>query len=176
MPVQFVQAAYLPRPATCVSCGSVDRDCLDFGVNVDRFGAVLLCTSCVNYAVLEYGKPLNAAPLDILVQTEADLAEARNQLDRVPRALEALNVAVGLAHSQFDSELRSDVPVVREPEEPAAIEPGPSPAPAERKPRGGRGKAVGPDPAPERPAGEPGPDDLPGDSGDTRLRGFDFDF
>ena len=37
----------LPLPAKCWCCGSHTRDCIDFGTNVEFFGAVLLCTTCV---------------------------------------------------------------------------------------------------------------------------------
>ena len=174
MPVALVPAAYLPRPASCISCGDTSRDCLDFGANIERVGAVLLCTSCVSYAVLQFGSALNAAPLDQHLQVQAALEDANDRLAKVPSALEALRAAVGAAGEQFDRELRDPVSVVREPEEP--VDPGPDPEPVgkpARKRRRAADIALG---TPVEPVGEPGPDDVPSDPGDAGIRDFDFSF
>lgn len=53
----IASAAGLPAPGYCATCGSTARDCLDLGINysdsveLDRIGAVLICTECfANFA------------------------------------------------------------------------------------------------------------------------------
>ena len=43
----LIDKGRLPSPAKCWSCGCVDRDCIDFGVDIGFQGAVLLCILCV---------------------------------------------------------------------------------------------------------------------------------
>lgn len=43
----LIDKGRLPSPAKCWSCGSVSRDCIDFGVDIGFQGAVLLCVLCV---------------------------------------------------------------------------------------------------------------------------------
>ena len=41
-----IPAGLLPNPGTCSVCGSNQRDCLDWGITVEYFGAVLICVEC----------------------------------------------------------------------------------------------------------------------------------
>lgn len=36
-----------PLPGKCAVCGNVKRPVVDFGANIDPYGAVLICTACV---------------------------------------------------------------------------------------------------------------------------------
>lgn len=44
---KYIPANMLPAPGTCCLCTSSLRGCIDFGINLDYFGAVLFCTDCV---------------------------------------------------------------------------------------------------------------------------------
>lgn len=40
----------LVTPGKCAACGSVERPVVDFGLDIDFYGAVLLCVQCVGEA------------------------------------------------------------------------------------------------------------------------------
>jgi hypothetical protein len=44
---RLIERQYLPHPGVCAICGSNLRDCVDFGIEVDYYGAFMLCTECV---------------------------------------------------------------------------------------------------------------------------------
>jgi hypothetical protein len=43
---KVIPVGLLPNPGTCSICGSNQRDCLDWGITVEYFGAVLVCVEC----------------------------------------------------------------------------------------------------------------------------------
>ena len=47
---KVIYGGSLPAPGKCGVCGSVERDCIDFGLDVDYYGAVLLCVECISEA------------------------------------------------------------------------------------------------------------------------------
>lgn len=61
---QILAGGTLPQPGVCITCGSVDRDCIWFGAtnyihfpgtdgSSDRYGSILICTLCFASAVTE---------------------------------------------------------------------------------------------------------------------------
>lgn len=44
-----------PSPGHCAVCGAVDRPVVDFGLNLQRYGAVMLCEFCVCEAAERFG-------------------------------------------------------------------------------------------------------------------------
>jgi len=44
---KIIQRQFLPLPGVCAICGSNQRDCVDFGIEMDYVGAFMLCTECV---------------------------------------------------------------------------------------------------------------------------------
>lgn len=45
-----IQERPVSAPGNCSVCGSVERPVLDFGTTIDYYGAVLLCTHCIESA------------------------------------------------------------------------------------------------------------------------------
>jgi len=43
------------HPGKCVVCGAVDRPCIDFGMDIDDYGAVYFCTDCMREGGLAAG-------------------------------------------------------------------------------------------------------------------------
>lgn len=43
----FVPAESLPFPGTCAICGSNRRPCIDYHIDIDYFGTLLVCTECI---------------------------------------------------------------------------------------------------------------------------------
>ena len=66
-----IQQRPVTAPGNCSVCGSVERPVLDFGTTIDYYGAVLLCTHCIESAhalmvtvgVIEAGASAGAVPL-----------------------------------------------------------------------------------------------------------------
>lgn len=44
---KYIPVERLPMPGTCCICGSNQRGCIDFGITVEYFGAVLICVECI---------------------------------------------------------------------------------------------------------------------------------
>src|SRR5690242_1804997 len=44
-----------PSPGHCAVCGAADRPVVDFGTNLQRFGAIMLCEFCVCEAAERFG-------------------------------------------------------------------------------------------------------------------------
>lgn len=42
-------------PGKCISCGSANRSCVDFGLNFDLYGAVYFCEDCIGAAARVFG-------------------------------------------------------------------------------------------------------------------------
>lgn len=45
----------MTAPAHCGCCGAVDRPVVDFGLTIDYYGAVLICTACMHDAAIKLG-------------------------------------------------------------------------------------------------------------------------
>jgi len=43
----FIQVEHLPFPGSCAICGSSRRPCIDFHIDIDYFGTLLICTECI---------------------------------------------------------------------------------------------------------------------------------
>lgn len=50
-------------PGKCAVCGSVERPVIDFGMQLDFYGAVLLCTTCILEAASLIAKVEGATPV-----------------------------------------------------------------------------------------------------------------
>lgn len=71
----FVERQYLPFPGTCIICGSNQRDCIDFGANIEYHGALLMCISCVKAMIDQIPQ------LEVVRKEEADkIASERDRL------------------------------------------------------------------------------------------------
>lgn len=42
-------------PGKCAVCGATDRECVDFGMDIDDYGAVYFCTHCIREGALATG-------------------------------------------------------------------------------------------------------------------------
>lgn len=56
------------NPGKCAVCGAVDRPVIDFGLNIDFYGAVLLCVSCIR----EVSSDLGMVELSEMQRQEAE--------------------------------------------------------------------------------------------------------
>jgi hypothetical protein len=43
----FTPVENLPFPGSCAICGSSRRPCIDFRIDIDYFGTLLVCTECI---------------------------------------------------------------------------------------------------------------------------------
>lgn len=43
----YIEPEFLPFPGSCAICGSNRRACLDFNIDIDFFGTLLVCTECI---------------------------------------------------------------------------------------------------------------------------------
>lgn len=80
-----IPAGLLPTPGTCSKCGSNLRDCIDLGINVDYYGAVLLCVSCA-------GEFVNVDQLNLVTKHKFD--EIKYQYDKLSHGFNDLNNAL----------------------------------------------------------------------------------
>lgn len=84
----------IPRPGTCISCGSADhknRRFVSFTKWIRHYGKVLLCSECVNSIIALPG-------LDMVPRIDLEMAttEAKVYRDSVEPALDALrNIRTG---------------------------------------------------------------------------------
>ena len=62
-------------PGKCAVCGSVHRAVLDFGLNLARYGAVMLCEDCVCEAAERFGMVRPAELEDATLQTGQSVEE-----------------------------------------------------------------------------------------------------
>lgn len=53
---RIVAAGNLPAPGKCSVCGSVERDAVDFGLDIEFYGRVLICVECVHDAQSTVGE------------------------------------------------------------------------------------------------------------------------
>lgn len=82
-------------PGKCAVCGAVDREVVDFGLNVMRYGAVMLCVTCLREAAGRIG----------MYTPEAFDAESLQTGQSVQDYLDANNLKVisnGLHSAIFD--------------------------------------------------------------------------
>lgn len=78
---KVIQREFLPMPGVCAICGSNQRDCVDFNINVDYVGAFLICLECMVEVV-------NIDELDLMrridhVKTAESNAKLSKQLEKV---------------------------------------------------------------------------------------------
>lgn len=78
---KVIPRQFLPIPGVCAICGSNQRDCVDFGINIEYVGAFLVCTECMQEVV-------NIDELDLMkridhTKTEEENLKLRAQLDKV---------------------------------------------------------------------------------------------
>lgn len=79
-------------PGKCAVCGAVDQPVIDFGLNIDFYGAVLICvTSCVP----EAARAIGMVDIAAVKAAEAGLAQSLEE------NLEAQNL-VAITREQFD--------------------------------------------------------------------------
>jgi transcription elongation factor Elf1 len=71
----LIAKQYLPHPGTCAICGSNQRDCVDFRIDIDYMGAFLLCTECV-------GEVVNVDELHLMRKADAVTLMEENDLMR----------------------------------------------------------------------------------------------
>ena len=103
----------MASPGKCAVCGAVDKPVIDFGMDLDFYGAVLMCTECIRTAAevadLYEGAATAAAqvvpPLHYL-----DVGALNEYLARSNVAATALNsiLADYYGHRQMDDESAED--------------------------------------------------------------------
>lgn len=102
---------YLDKPAAlpgkCAVCGAVDKPVIDFGLDVDYFGAVVICTECMKTAnqVVELYEGTATAPV-VPPLNFLDVEAVNEYVARANTGLAALNsiLANYMAHRQMDDE------------------------------------------------------------------------
>jgi len=85
---KYIPVGLLPLPGTCATCGSNQRGCVDFGITVEYFGALLICESCIvditNVDELGLMTKKEAASIieqnDLLVLRDREMVQAREEL------------------------------------------------------------------------------------------------
>jgi hypothetical protein len=90
----------LPNPGTCCVCGSNQRGCVDFGITVEYFGAVLICEECI----LDIS---NVEQLGLITRSEVAQMMEQNELllareERVQRERYQLRDAVVAVVDSFN--------------------------------------------------------------------------
>lgn len=97
----------LASPGKCAVCGAVDRPVIDFGMDLDYYGAVLMCVGCVRSAAevadLYEGKaaPVRTVPLQFLDVEAVNEYLARSNVAN--RALTSI-LASYIAASEVDEQ------------------------------------------------------------------------
>lgn len=98
-----VSRTYLPYPSHCALCGSVDRDCLDLGIDypaaveADRRGAVLICVNCFRHVAEDImGYTRKVAPTDLDPKTDAIITDAENRIKKVKNDINELASALDI--------------------------------------------------------------------------------
>lgn len=117
---QIIPANELPPPHCCVSCGTVSRDCLFFGLRdiihipntdpeTDRFGSVLICTVCIQDATDK--NPLLGV-MSIREHEEILAANTKDvsKLARVDAAILDFATTMDVARTYFADAISADVP------------------------------------------------------------------
>lgn len=110
---KIVSAGNLPAPGKCVVCGTVERDCLDFGLDIDYFGAVLLCATCMGEAATVMGLTASTQPTPLYpnLDEKAVCDYVRNADDAIRRLLTLLPPASfdHTPESLDDSDFKGDI-------------------------------------------------------------------
>lgn len=94
-PYFLIPAQYLPNPGTCRTCGSNQRDCVDFGITIDFEGAILICVSCIQQ--LKYIEELDLIDrktVDNVIEANRKLMVQQAALDLLKKELRDGVVAV----------------------------------------------------------------------------------
>lgn len=110
---------YLERPTVlpghCAVCGSVERPVIDFGMQLDGYGAVLICVECLNTAVSLVHMVEGASPVVSPHQVKPDAGTINEYVIAGLAAIRSLNVV--LEYYGFNAS-DSETPIIGEPEEP----------------------------------------------------------
>lgn len=104
MSISMVPGRILPSPSKCVCCGDGDRDCIDFGLTLQFYGAVLLCVTCVAQAIRTWGPQLDAASLADYNELLSENITLKNKLSQLPALEEELANAVLTAVSKYNND------------------------------------------------------------------------
>jgi hypothetical protein len=96
----YLPVGMLPNPGTCCVCGSNQRGCVDFGITVEYFGAVLICEECI----LDIS---NVEQLGLITRSEVAQMMEQNELllareERVQRERYQLRDAVVAVVDSFN--------------------------------------------------------------------------
>jgi hypothetical protein len=88
MGMMLIPGYQLPPPGKCASCGDTDRDCVDFGITIDYYGAVLICTLCLRSAAAEWPNVISLIDTGMYqeLSQEYDKLYAENQA--IPNMIE----------------------------------------------------------------------------------------
>lgn len=102
----------LPHPAKCFSCGRTSRGgddlFVDFGVDLEEWGAVFFCINCGKEAAsaIEYVPAAEKILVDAeLARTAEHAGSLENQLEEIRNALATLGIVIpGLVDSDDSSD------------------------------------------------------------------------
>lgn len=99
----------MASPGKCAVCGAVDKPVIDFGMDLDFYGAVLMCTECIRGAAEVAGLYEGAATATAQVVPPfhyLDVGALNEYLARTNVATTALNsiLADYVGHRQMDDE------------------------------------------------------------------------
>jgi hypothetical protein len=103
-----IPVGLLPNPGTCSICGSNQRDCLDWGITVEYFGAILICVECVRdlVNVPELGL-MHESEVSAMMEDNLRLTARDREMESVRRDLRAALAAVA---DGFDHRIIKSVP------------------------------------------------------------------
>ena len=100
-------------PGKCAVCGTVDRPVIDFGLNVDFYGAMYLCVTCLTEVSSSI---LQMVPLDTVVKiqevAEQSVQKYLRETNRRAVSDEWYERVVGAVDSLY-TDFSCGVPVVR---------------------------------------------------------------
>ena len=117
---QIIKGGLLPQPGSCITCGSVDRDCIWFGAtnyihfpntdgSQDRYGSVLICLICFASAVTE--NPFLGFYTTEQHETAIKEVEQNNErFKRVDGAAVSLGRELTVAIDNYRNRIMSDLP------------------------------------------------------------------
>lgn len=149
-------------PAKCISCGSVNKPVIDFGMSLNRYGAVYFCEDCIGEAarVMGFIKPEEAIAQKLKSEQSTNDYLSSNDLVAVPRGIYAdLNDAIDNLSSAVAG-IVLHLPMEDSADEPEAELDSSSDS------AGDDSTSNEPPAKPKRTSGKRRPDDVSGDSGD----------
>lgn len=87
-------------PGNCAVCGTVERPVLDFGTQIDGYGAVLICDSCIRAAVqvldILQGKVENPLEAQVVPLSFLDQEGINEYVHSALKSITALNTILDL--------------------------------------------------------------------------------